>query len=312
MTRPAPWQSMPVGNVVVTGYSIGLVGLSVDYATIKYSSAGVPLWTNRFVGGGGYTRPTALALDSSGNIFVTGYSTNSATGNDYATVCYSSVGALLWTNSYDAPTHSEDKPTAIVVDDNNDVIVTGTATTVTYTTSDAHFLTIKYSNAGLPLWTNAFRWNGALGGASDAPKALAVDVSGNVFVGGSSSSIFGGGSYYENVAYSSPGVPLWTNRSTVSGVASAMTLDGDGGLLMTGYTAPPAEDYLTIKYMLPSPPRLLCQTGTNQLILSWIDSTFALQTAGSLTETFTNIPGATSPYTNSVSNVQQFFRLISN
>ena len=36
------------GNVVVTGYS----GDGPDYVTIKYSSAGVPLWTNRYNGPG--------------------------------------------------------------------------------------------------------------------------------------------------------------------------------------------------------------------------------------------------------------------
>ena len=38
-------------NVIVTGYSSGS-GSSYDYATIKYSSAGVPLWTNRYNGPG--------------------------------------------------------------------------------------------------------------------------------------------------------------------------------------------------------------------------------------------------------------------
>jgi hypothetical protein len=38
-------------NVIVTGYSPG-VGSGYDYATIKYSSAGVSLWTNRYNGPG--------------------------------------------------------------------------------------------------------------------------------------------------------------------------------------------------------------------------------------------------------------------
>jgi hypothetical protein len=37
-----------------------------------------------------------------------------------------------------------------------------------------------------------------------------------------------------------------------------------------------------------------------------------LQSALDITGTFTNIPGATSPYTNSMSAKRQFFRLISN
>ena len=39
-------------NVIVTGYSDGSSDSYYDYATIKYSSAGVPLWTNRYNGPG--------------------------------------------------------------------------------------------------------------------------------------------------------------------------------------------------------------------------------------------------------------------
>src|ERR1051325_10545399 len=45
---------------IVTGSSWGS-GSYADYATIKYSSAGVPLWTNRYNGGGGAV--FAVAVD---------------------------------------------------------------------------------------------------------------------------------------------------------------------------------------------------------------------------------------------------------
>lgn len=37
---------------------------------------------------------------------------------------------------------------------------------------------------------------------------------------------------------------------------------------------------------------------------------FGLQSPPSASGTFNNIPGATSPYTNSISGAQQFFRLV--
>jgi len=56
-----------------------------------------------------------------------------------------------------------------------------------------------------------------------------------------------------------------------------------------------------------------------KLVLSWPTndagfdySGYALQSAPGLGNTFTNIPGATSPYTNSLNSPAQFFRLISN
>ena len=112
-------------NVIVTGYSTGS-GSDYDYATIKYSSAGVPLWTNRYNGpGNGDDYAYAVAVDGSNNVIVTGYSTGSGSGYDYATIKYSSAGVPLWTNRYNGPGNSDDEATAVAVDGSNNVIVTG-------------------------------------------------------------------------------------------------------------------------------------------------------------------------------------------
>ena len=48
-------------------------GTNHDYLTIKYSNTGVALWTNRYNGpGNGADGAHAVAVDSSGNVFVTG------------------------------------------------------------------------------------------------------------------------------------------------------------------------------------------------------------------------------------------------
>jgi len=59
-------------------------------------------------------------------------------------------------------------------------------------------------------------------------------------------------------------------------------------------------------------PRPDLQTLNNQLVLSWTNANFTLQSAPALTGRFTNLPAATSPYTNSLTAPQQFFRLIGN
>jgi len=77
------------GNVYATGYSTGSSTYD-DYATIKYDSSGKRKWVRRY----NYRRANgldiarAIALDASGNVYVTGYSTGSGTGYDYATVKY--------------------------------------------------------------------------------------------------------------------------------------------------------------------------------------------------------------------------------
>jgi hypothetical protein len=57
------------------------------------------------------------------------------------------------------------------------------------------------------------------------------------------------------------------------------------------------------------PPVISSRATTNGLILSWTDSSFALQVATNLNGSFSNISGATSPFTNRFTSSQQFFRL---
>ena len=84
-------------NVIVTGGSTGS-GSDYDYLTIKYSSAGVPLWTNRYNGPGNDSdAATAVAVDRSGNVIVTGYSTGSGGDYDFATVKYVCVPSPVMT-----------------------------------------------------------------------------------------------------------------------------------------------------------------------------------------------------------------------
>jgi len=80
------------GNVYVTGWSAGY-GTGYDYATVKYNKFGVEQWAARYNGPGtGNDEAYAIALDNSGNIFVTGKSFDSNTGDDYTTIKYSPVG----------------------------------------------------------------------------------------------------------------------------------------------------------------------------------------------------------------------------
>src|SRR5207249_7832446 len=107
------------GNVFVTGHSRGS-GSSNDYATVAYSNAGLPLWTNRYNGpGNSDDRAFAVAVDSRDNIFVTGYSMGNGTGNDYATVAYSNAGLPLWTNRYNGEANNDDRAVAVAVDGND-------------------------------------------------------------------------------------------------------------------------------------------------------------------------------------------------
>jgi hypothetical protein len=149
------------GNLTVSGWSSDSAGKG-DYATIKYTGDGMPLWTNRYNGtGNGDDYVSKVATDRDGNVIVTGYSYGGVSGDDYATIKYSSEGVPLWTNRYSrSPGYSSDQTRDLAVDSRGNAIVTG-MTAIGYTT-------IKHSSAGVPLWTNEWQ--------AHMPTSVVVDA----------------------------------------------------------------------------------------------------------------------------------------
>jgi hypothetical protein len=300
------------GNVFVTGSSYGSGGYNADYATIAYSSAGVPLWTNRYNGpGNSDDYAHAVAVDGSGNVFVTGYSYGGdGSGYDYATIKYSPAGVPLWTNRYNGPGNGSDRAWAMAVDKSGKVFVTG----------DSVFgygydcATVAYSNDGVAIWTN--RYVGP-GDNYDGGFGVAVDAAGNVFVTGKS---YGTDSRmdYVTIAYSNAGIGLWTNRYNGSGNGddggNAVAVDSSGNVFVIGNTTGSGNgyDYTTLKYSSSILAFLDIQRVNNSVVLQWPNANFGLQSAPTVNGSFTNIPGAASPYTSPITGAQQFFRLKGN
>lgn len=89
------------GNVYVTGHSIGqrvfggglILSTQNDYATLKFNTAGVQQWVTRYSAANLASQEYAegLALDASGNVYVTGTGGTSAT-----TIKYSTAGVQQW------------------------------------------------------------------------------------------------------------------------------------------------------------------------------------------------------------------------
>lgn len=88
------------GNVYVTGTSQGIDG-NFDYATIKYGNEGDRLWVKRYDGTGkGNDLATVIAVESLGNVYVTGASRGCVSELDYATVKYDREGRQMWVKRY--------------------------------------------------------------------------------------------------------------------------------------------------------------------------------------------------------------------
>jgi hypothetical protein len=77
------------GNSYVSGSSYGNSTTQYDFATLSYDPSGTVRWTERYNGPGNfYDTPRAIAVHSSGNVYVSGSDGGSGTGLDYATIKY--------------------------------------------------------------------------------------------------------------------------------------------------------------------------------------------------------------------------------
>jgi hypothetical protein len=233
-------------NIYVTGSSEG-AGARRDFFTQKFNAAGAVLWTARYDGtASNEDIPNAIAVDSFGNVFVTGSSLGLGTGLDYATVKYNSNGVLQWAVRFDGTGNREDIPNAIDVDASGNVYVTGGSQS---NIGDRDFVTIKYSPAGAVLWTR--RWTGF--GGEDIARALKIDSAGNVYVAGSSTGNSTGLDFIL-IKYDANGTFLWwrgyNGPANGDDVPSGIAFDSTDKVYITGTSlgVNTGTDYATLKY----------------------------------------------------------------
>jgi Beta-propeller repeat len=237
------------GNVYVTGGSYGADGSS-DYATIKYNAAGQEEWIARYNGPAaeGNDVAVAIAVDGSGNVYLTGSSVGPDGFPDYATIKYSSNGQEQWVARYNGPDAFFDEATAIAVDSSGNVYVTGSSYD---SDSTSDYATIKYDSAGQEQWVSRYD---ASGQSFDNPSAIAIDGSGAVYVTGSSALAEGAAPDYATIKYDAAGQEQWVARYDGPGAsddnATAIAIDGSANVYVTGWSVGVTFDfdYATIKY----------------------------------------------------------------
>ena len=240
-------------NVYVTGSSSG-TGTGSDYATIKYNPNGTQLWISIYNGPGSVSgredNAYELAIDNTGNVYVSGSSDSSGTNRDYATVKYNTDGIQQWVSRYNGPGNYEDFVGGLAIDGNGNVYVTGSSSG-TGTGSD--YATIKYNPNGTQLWISIYNGPGSVSGREDNAYELAIDNTGNVYVSGSSDSS-GTNRDYATVKYNTDGIQQWVSRYNGPGnyedFVGGLAIDGNGNVYVTGSSSGTGtgSDYITIKY----------------------------------------------------------------
>ncbi|MBI3189376.1 MAG: SBBP repeat-containing protein, partial [Ignavibacteriales bacterium] len=245
------------GDVYVTGTTYQS---NYSMLTIKYSSDGDSLWGDRYSSTNNYSltdRPSYLAVDSSGNVYVAGtYGGQWSSRQGMTTIKYNSAGDSLWRRNYEFeyyPGNARTSATSLAVDGNGNVYVTGYSYRG-WNSEYYDYLTIKYNSNGDTLWTRTY--NGT-SNYYDYPVAIALDNLGNAYVTGYS---YQQNSYSNDVVtikYNPAGDTLWVRAFNggdyYADYPTALTLDHSGNICITGYSRSNINDdassnFITVKY----------------------------------------------------------------
>jgi len=221
-----------------------------DAFAAAFDSSGNLLW-NTFLGGTAYDNGLGIAVDGSGDVYVTGHSNATwgtplraySNGQDAFVAKVDSSGALLWNTFLGAA--GADQGRGITVDGGPDVYVVGYSVNSWGAPVRAHSaganndgFTAKLTSLGALTW-NTFQ--GA--GGTDFSKSVVVDGGGNVFVAGNSSADWGspvwphlGGVDAFVVKLSSAGALTWLAfmGSASDDFGKGIALDGAGDVYVSG------------------------------------------------------------------------------
>lgn len=249
------WES--VNDATVRDGFLYVVGFATfdfqtrGYITVKYAPDGTEAWSRIYEGLSGRNQgnsASAVAVDASGNVYVTGYSmigdSTDAIYVDAATLKYNPEGDLLWEHRFRG-SGGNVQPAAIVLDSRGFLYVTG----ATWINGGFDVFLLKYDLNGNLIWS---RTRGTSNQQWDAAFTMALAANGDVVLGGyKQPGLFQDVDVYI-LRYGPDGSFRWD--WTVYGVADVeevidLTVDGDGNTYALAQYAPPGNyiSLLTVK-----------------------------------------------------------------
>lgn len=193
-------------------------------ATVKFDTNGRVAWAAPYTG-------NDVAVDTNGNVYVTGFSTT-----EYATAKLDASGSNLWTRTY-VGVAGPDNPVSVsqkmAVDNAGNVYVAGWAdyngfyypghTNLTYY---SHPVVLMYDALGNPVWTSAYEGVGGIGWGQT--EGLIPDNQGNVYVTGN------GDSTYMTAKVNAGGQRTWGYLYGAAPDVTSMAIDTNGNVYLTG------------------------------------------------------------------------------
>lgn len=230
-------------NVYMTGYITSSEPdehnfFEGDIFVAKYDASGVPIWI-RLMEGDGHDMGHGIALDSSGNVYVTGFisGTVSALGltstgdEDIFVAKFDSSGTRQWARKIGGISH--DFGYGITADAGGNVYVTGSAAN--------RLFIAKYTANGLQQWSV-----NATGTDYSNGNGIAADAVGNVYVTGEfrGNSFFSGTAFLSSAGesdiylakYSTAGQLQWVQKAGGAGndAGRSIAVEANGTVYLTG------------------------------------------------------------------------------
>ena len=294
------FQDWGYGMVLDSSDNIYIVGTTenlkhtYDICLVKFDSLGALQWYRTW-GGDGIERGSGIALDSSGNIYITGYSgiflemflvkydsegvlqwnrTRSGQcnaivldssdniylagrlGSDVGLMKYDSEGVEQWTRSWGGSDGHWGN--GIALDSFENIYVVGVTTVQPY--NDYNMVLLKYDSSGGLQWSRTWGYSEA-----DYGESVAIDSFDNIYITGQTTNLVTLQYDIGLVKYSTPGVQLWDRiwGGSETDYALAITLDWYGDIFLAGFTwnfESIMEDFLLVKFD---------GSGTYQWNLTW-------------------------------------------
>ena len=178
------------GNIYVTGYTKGDLDGNTssgnrDIFLVKYNSSGAKQWTKQ-LGTSTFERGDKVTTDSSGNIYVTGYTdgdldgNTSSGGSDIFLIKFNSSGTKIWTKQLG--TSKDEEAFEVTIDSSGNIYISGyTEGGLDGNTNSGRsdIFLVKYNSSGTKQWTKQ------LGTSSvDKGRGVTTDSSDNIYVTG--------------------------------------------------------------------------------------------------------------------------------
>jgi len=160
------------GNVYVSGISPPSGSGIQNILLAKFNSSGALQW-QRSLGGTATDNGQAVEVDSSGNVYIVGFTSSQGAGSNDAFIAkYDSSGVIQWQRTIGSS--SVDNFTGVAIDSSNNIYCIGTHG---FTTNKL-FL-VKFNSSGTWQWSRQLDGTG-----SDTGTSVGIDSFGNVYIAG--------------------------------------------------------------------------------------------------------------------------------